>query len=47
VSENTVLKRLFGAQTDDVIGKWRKMHKEELHDMYPSLNIIGTIQSRM
>jgi len=33
VFENRVLRRIFGAKTDDVIGKWRKLYNEELNDL--------------
>jgi hypothetical protein len=38
-SENRVLRRIFGYKRDEIIG-WRKLHKEELHNWYPSPNII-------
>jgi hypothetical protein len=34
VFENRVLRRVFGAKRDEVTGKWRKLHNEELHDLY-------------
>jgi len=34
VCENTVLRRIFGPRRDEVTGKWRKLHKEELNDLY-------------
>jgi hypothetical protein len=36
VFENTVLRRIFGAKRDEVIGGWRKLYKEELHKLYSS-----------
>jgi hypothetical protein len=36
----------MGSKRDEVIGKWRKLHNEELNDMYSSLNIVGVIRSR-
>jgi hypothetical protein len=45
--ENGVLRRIFGPKRDEVIGEWRKLHNEELHDLYSSLSIIRIIKSRM
>jgi hypothetical protein len=42
VSWSRVLKRIFGAQRDEIIGGWRKLHKEELHKFYFSRNRIST-----
>jgi hypothetical protein len=46
VSENRVLRRIFGFKRVEVIGEWRKMRSEELHNFYSSPNIIGQIKSR-
>jgi hypothetical protein len=46
VSENRVLRRIFGPKRDEVRGEWRKMQKEELHILYSSPNIIRQIKSR-
>jgi hypothetical protein len=46
VFENRVLKRIFGPKRDEVTGGWRKLHNEELHNLYPSPSIIRMIQSR-
>jgi len=46
VSENMVLRRLTGPQRDKVTGMRRKIHNEELNDMYSSQNIIWTNNSR-
>jgi hypothetical protein len=46
VFENRVLKRIFGPKRDDVTGDWRKLHNEELHNLYASPNIIRMIKSR-
>jgi hypothetical protein len=46
VFENRVLSRIFGPKRDEVTGEWRKLHNEELHDMYSSPNIIRIIKSR-
>jgi hypothetical protein len=37
----TVLRRIFGPKRDEVRGEWRKLHNEELHDLYPSPTIVG------
>jgi hypothetical protein len=41
VFENRVLRRIFGPERDEVTGEWRKLHNEELHNLYTSTNIIG------
>jgi hypothetical protein len=41
-----VLRRIFGPKRGEVIGEWRKLHNEELHNLYPSPNIIRMIKSR-
>jgi hypothetical protein len=41
-----VLRRLFGPKRDEVTGDWRKLHSEELHNLYSSPNIIRMIKSR-
>jgi len=46
VFENRVLRRMFGPKRDEVTGKWRKLHNEELNDLYFSLNIVRVIKSR-
>jgi hypothetical protein len=46
VLENRVLRRIFGPKRDEVTGEWRKLHNEELHDLYSSPNIIRIIKSR-
>jgi len=45
VFENRVLRTMFGPKSDEVGGHWRRLRKEELHDMYPSLNIVQVIKS--
>jgi hypothetical protein len=45
VFENRVLRRVFGTKRDGVTGEWRKLHNEELHDLY-SPSIIRIIKSR-
>jgi hypothetical protein len=44
--ENRVLRRIFGANSDDVIGEMRKLHNEELHDLYSLPTIVRVIKSR-
>jgi hypothetical protein len=46
VCENSVLRRIFGPYRDEVTGEWRKLHKEELRDLYSSASIIRIIKSR-
>jgi hypothetical protein len=44
VFENKVLRRIFGPKRDEVTGGWRKLHNEELCDLYSSPSIIRMIQ---
>jgi len=46
VFENRVLRRIFGSKRDEVTGEWRKLHNEELNDLYCSPNIFRVIKSR-
>jgi hypothetical protein len=46
VFENRALRRIFGPKRDDVTGDWRKLHNEELQNLYSSPNIIRMITSR-
>jgi hypothetical protein len=39
VFENRVLRRIFGPKRDEVTGEWRKLHNEELHNLYSSPGI--------
>jgi len=43
VFENRVLRRIVGPKRDEMTGEWRKLHNEELNDLYCSLNIIRVI----
>jgi hypothetical protein len=45
VFENRVLRRIFGPKRDEVTGGWRKLHNEELRDLYSSPSIIRMIKS--
>jgi hypothetical protein len=45
VFENRVLRRIFGPKRDEVTGGCRKLHNEELHNLYSSPNIIRMIKS--
>jgi hypothetical protein len=45
VFENRVLRRIFGPKRDEVTGDWRKLHNEELHNLYSSPNITRMIKS--
>jgi hypothetical protein len=44
VIENRVLRRIFGPKRNEVTGGWRKVHNEEVHDLYSSPNIIEMIK---
>jgi hypothetical protein len=46
VFENRVLRRIFRPKRDEVTGEWRKLHNEELHDLYYSPIIIRIIKAR-
>jgi hypothetical protein len=46
VFENGVLRRIFGPKRDEVTGEWRKLHNEELHDLYSSTRMVRIIKSR-
>jgi hypothetical protein len=46
VFQNRVLRRIFGPKRAEVTGYWRKLHNEELHNLYSSPNIIRMIKSR-
>jgi hypothetical protein len=46
VFENRVLRRMYGPKRDEATGEWRKLHNEELNNLYSSLNIVWVIKSR-
>jgi hypothetical protein len=46
VFENRVLRRIFRPKRDEVSGEWRKLHNEDLHDLYSSPTIVRMIKSR-
>jgi len=46
VFENMVLRGIFGPKRDEVTGEWRKLHNEELNDLYSSPNIFRVRKSR-
>jgi hypothetical protein len=46
VFKNRMLRRIFGPKRDDVTGGWRKLHNEELHNLYSSPSIIRTMKPR-
>jgi hypothetical protein len=46
VFENRVLRRIFGPKRDETTGEWRRLHNEELNDLYSSPNVIRVIKSR-
>jgi hypothetical protein len=46
VFENRVLRRIFGRKRDEATGEWRKLHNEELHNLYSSPDIIRQVKSR-
>jgi hypothetical protein len=46
VFENRALRRIFGPKRDEVTGSWRKLHNEELHNLYSSPSIIRMLKSR-
>jgi hypothetical protein len=47
VFENRVMRRIFGPKRDEATGEWRKLHNEELRDLYSSPSIIRIIKARM
>jgi hypothetical protein len=47
VYENRVLRRVFGPKRDEIRREWRKLHNEELNDLYSLPNIVRLVKSRM
>jgi hypothetical protein len=45
MSENRVLRRIFGPKRDEMTGGWRKLHNDDLHNLYSSPSIIRIIKS--
>jgi hypothetical protein len=45
VFENRVLRRIFGPKRDEVMGSWRKLHNEDLRNLYSASRIIRMIKS--
>jgi hypothetical protein len=46
VFENRIVRRIFGPKRDEVTREWRKLHNEELHNLYSSADIIRQVKSR-
>ena len=46
VFENGVLRRIFGPRRDEATGEWKKLHNEQLNDLYCSTNFVRVIKSR-
>jgi hypothetical protein len=46
VFENRVLRRIFGPKRDEVTGRWRRIHNEEIYALYSSPDTIRVIKSR-
>jgi hypothetical protein len=46
VFENMVLRRIFEPKRDEVTGEWRKLHNEELHDLYHSPSVMRIMKAR-
>jgi hypothetical protein len=44
--ENRVLRRIYGPKRDELTGRWRKLHNEELHGLYSSTGIVRVIKAR-
>ena len=44
VFKNMVLRRIFGPRRDEVTGEWRRLHNEELNDLYSSPNIVRVVK---
>jgi hypothetical protein len=46
IFENRVVKRIFGPKSDEMVKGWRKLHNEELHNLYPSPETITVTELR-
>jgi hypothetical protein len=46
ILENRVLRRIFGPKRNNVTGEWRKLHNEDLNDLYCSPNIVWVVKSK-
>jgi len=46
VFENRVWRRIFGPRREEITGEWRRLHNEELNDLYSSPNIVRVTKSR-
>jgi hypothetical protein len=46
VIENRVLRRIFGPKREEVVGGWRRLHNEEIHNLYTLPHIIRVMKSR-
>jgi hypothetical protein len=46
VFENRMLRKILGQKRDEVVGGWRKLHNEELRDLYSSPSVIRNVKSR-
>jgi len=44
MSENGLLRRLFGSRSDEITGEWRELHNEELNDLYSTPNVFRVIK---
>ena len=44
VFENKILRKIFGAERDEITGEWRNLHNTELHALHSSLNIIRNLK---
>jgi hypothetical protein len=44
--ENRVLRSIFGPKREEVAGGWRRLHNENIHDLYAAPNIVSVIESR-
>jgi hypothetical protein len=47
VLQNTVVRKIFGPKSDEVLGEWRRLNNKEVYDLYSSPNIICVMKARM